>query len=92
VTIIGRSKGKNPGMETPTPRTSRRGRPPKGNRVGTFVSLPVELREACLEMGQREGLPLTDVVTRLVAEALDRPAPAYCYPHRNEELPLDRAS
>ena len=81
-------------METPAPRKSRRGRPPKGNRVGTFVSLPVELREACLELGAREGLPLTDVVTRLVAEALDREAPAYCYPNRQqqEELPLDRAS
>ena len=81
-------------METPAPRKNRGGRPSKGNRVGTFVNLPVELHKACLELGGREGLPLTDVVTRLVAEALDREAPAYCYPHRHrqEELPLDRAS
>lgn len=71
---------------------SRKGRVPKGERVGVLVRMPVELREECLAMCQREGLPLTDVVTRLVAEALGREAPAYCYPQATEELPLDRAS
>lgn len=79
-------------MQNPAPRKGRRGRPSKGNRVGTFVSLPVELREECQQLATREGLPLGDVVTRLVAEALDREAPAYCYPRRHEELPLADAS
>lgn len=76
----------------PAPK-ARRGRKPKGNRVGTFVSLPVELRHAAEAIAQDEGLPLGDVITRLVAESLAMPAPAYCYPakQQQEELPLKTA-
>jgi hypothetical protein len=80
-------------MQTPATKT-RRGRKPKGVRVGTFVSLPVELRRAAEEVAQREQMPLGDVITRLVAEGLELPAPAYCYPKATaqEELPLNKAS
>lgn len=80
--------------DSSSPPRARRGRKPKGVRVGTFVSLPIELRRASEEIAQREGLPLGDVITRIVAEGLGIPAPAYCYPERTaqEELPLNRAS
>lgn len=83
-------------MET-SPTTApkaRRGRKPKGNRVGTFVALPIELRRAAEDIAKREGLPLGDVITRLVAERLDIPAPPYCYAttQHQEELPLTKAS
>lgn len=78
---------------SPAPK-SRRGRKPKGERVGTFVALPVELRKAAEAIAEREGLPLGDVITRIVAEGLDMPAPAYCYPatRQQQELPLTKAS
>lgn len=78
---------------SPAPK-ARRGRPPKGERVGTFVALPVELRKAAEAIAEREGLPLGDVVTRIVAEGLGIPAPAYCYPatQQQQELPLTKAS
>lgn len=83
-------------MQTsPAPKPkARRGRPPKGERVGTFVALPVELRRAAEAIAQREGLPLGDVITRIVAEGLELPAPAYCYPavQQQQELPLTKAS
>lgn len=77
-------------MQTSPAPKSRRGRKPKGNRVGTFVALPVELRRAAEEIAQREQLPLGDVITRIVAEGLGIPAPAYCYPSitQQQELPL----
>jgi len=80
-------------METPATK-SRRGRKPKGHRIGTFISLPVDLRRAAEEIAQREQLPLGDVITRFVAESLNLPAPAYCYPkvEAQEELPLNKAS
>lgn len=76
----------------PTPSRSRRGRKPKGERVGTFVSLPVDLRRAAEAIAQHEQLPLGDVITRIVAEGLGIPAPAYCYPNDQQELPLTQAS
>jgi hypothetical protein len=80
-------------MQIPATKT-RRGRKPKGNRVGTFVALPVELRHAAEAIAKAEQLPLGDVITRLVADSLKMPAPAYCYPTRDEqqELPLNKAS
>lgn len=80
-------------MQEPLPKPrSRRGRKPKGERVGTFVSLPVELRRAAEAIAQHEQLPLGDVITRIVAEGLGIPAPAYCYPNNQQELPLTQAS
>lgn len=81
-------------METSTAPKRRRGRKPKGERVGTFVALPVDLRKAAEAIAEQEGLPLGDVITRIVAEGLDIPAPAYCYPAKSqqEELPLTKAS
>jgi hypothetical protein len=54
--------------------------------------LPVELRRAAEAIAQREQLPLGDVITRIVAEGLGIPAPAYCYPIDQQELPLTQAS
>src|SRR4051794_26988031 len=89
--------GTKSAMQEPLPQQparSRRGRKPKGVRVGTFVSLPVELRRAAEEIARREQLPLGDVITRIVAEGLGIPAPAYCYPAtaQQTELPLTKAS
>lgn len=80
-------------QQTPAPRR-RRGRPPKGERVGTFVALPVDLRRAAEAIAVDEQMPLGDVITRIVAEGLGIPAPAYCYPTQSaqEELPLTKAS
>jgi hypothetical protein len=53
----------------------------------------VELSPCCGE--NRDGIWITDVVTRMVAESLGRPAPDYCHPkvkNQQEELPLARAS
>ncbi len=81
-------------QESSSPPRARRGRKPKGERVGTFVALPVELRRAAEAIAEREQLPLGDVITRIVAEGLGLPAPAYCYPAATtqQELPLNRAS
>jgi len=69
---------------------------PRGERVATPVYLPVELRLAVEEVADQDGLPLTAVVTRFVAECLGKPAPAYCLPkamsHDQKELPLGKAS
>lgn len=92
-TITGTKSGMQEMPPQEPPRT-RRGRKPKGVRVGTFVSLPVELRRAAEEIARREQLPLGDVITRIVAEGLGIPAPAYCYPTATQqsELPLTKAS
>lgn len=81
-------------MQAP-PRKTRRGRPSKGPRVGTFVALPVEVRQAAEAIAVAESLPLGDVITRLVAEGLKLDVPAYCYPRPSrdqQELPLTKAS
>lgn len=69
---------------------------PRGERVPTPVYLPVELRVAVEEIAEQEGLPLTAVVTRFVAECLGKQPPSYCLPkptlHDQKELPLDKAS
>jgi hypothetical protein len=76
------------------PPRPRRGRKPKGVRVGTFIALPIDLRQAAEEIARREQMPLGDVITRIVAEGLGIPAPAYCYPAptQQSELPLTQAS
>ena len=81
-------------MQTPAKSKARKGRVPKGDRVGTLVRLPTELREQAQAIATQERLPLGDVITRMVAEALGLTAPAYCYPkvRAQEELPLNKAS
>jgi hypothetical protein len=81
-------------MQTPAKTKARKGRAHKGDRVGTLVRLPTELREHAQAIATQEHLPLGDVITRMVAEALGLTAPAYCYPkdQTQEELPLTRAS
>lgn len=80
------------------PKIQRRSRPrsggrqPKGNRIQTTVSLEAEIYERILDVSEAEGLPLTDIVTRLCAEGLGLAVPAYCRPKPQEELPLDKAS
>lgn len=81
-------------MQMPAKTKARKGRVPKGHRVGTLVRLPAELREHAQAIATRECLPLGDVITRMVAEALGLTAPAYCYPkdQAQQELPLNKAS
>lgn len=74
-------------------RMAKIGRKPKGNRLKRPVSLEVDLWDEVADIAQRDGLPLTDVVQRLVAESLGLPVPAYCLPKvAQEELPLPQAS
>jgi hypothetical protein len=67
---------------------------PKGERTPTPVYLPNDLRAEALAIAHQDGLPLTSVITRMVAESLGRRAPDYCYPRptSQEELPLTQAS
>jgi hypothetical protein len=77
------------------PERRKPGRKSKGPRVQVPVRLPTEFYEAVEEIAKRDGIWITDVVTRMVAESLGRPAPAYCNPqpmNQQEELPLIRAS
>jgi hypothetical protein len=81
-------------MET-RPERRKPGRKSKGPRVQVPVRLPVEFHEAIEEIAKRDGIWITDVVTRMVAESLGRPAPEYCQPKttsQQEELPLNKAS
>lgn len=77
------------------PERRKPGRKSKGPRVQVPVRLPTEFYEAVEEIAKRDGIWITDVVTRMVAESLGLPAPDYCHPktkHQQEELPLIRAS
>lgn len=80
-------------MET-RPARRKPGPKPKGERTPTPVYLPNDLRAEALRIAQRDGLPLTSVITRMVAESLGRRAPDYCYPvvDDQQELPLTKAS
>jgi len=79
-------------------RATRRkpGPKPKGARTATLVYLPDEFRAEAQEIARRDGLPLTSVITRMVAEALGRPVPSYCQPRQQievqEALPLPKVS
>ncbi|OLM28780.1 hypothetical protein Ae717Ps2_6099c [Pseudonocardia sp. Ae717_Ps2] len=74
------------------------GRKHLGERRPTMVRLREDLWEAVQEIAQREGLPVSAVITRMVAESLDRPVPDYCQPKTaavrstQEELPVPQAS
>jgi hypothetical protein len=53
----------------------------------------MEVYLGVIEIADREGVPATDVITRLCAEALGLPVPAYCQPKQDQEkLPLANAS
>jgi hypothetical protein len=54
----------------------------------------VDFRADIEAMAEQDGLPMGAVITRLVAEALGKPAPDYCVPKAKdqEELPLSKAS
>ncbi len=77
-------------MDDQKPAARRRGRRRKGNRVQTTVSLEAEIHQRALEIAERDNVPLTDVVSRLCAEALGVPVPEYCLPKikNQEKLPL----
>lgn len=66
----------------------------KGNRVQTSVSLEAEIHEQVLALAERDSQPITDVISRLCAEALGLPVPDYCVPKPKVqgELPLAQAS
>ncbi|GAA5175063.1 hypothetical protein GCM10023321_80280 [Pseudonocardia eucalypti] len=67
---------------------------PKGVRVQFPTYLPVELHREVEALAKRDGIAMTWVVTRLIAQALGRPVPAYCFPTgaKQGELPLNEAS
>ena len=75
-------------------RRGRGGRRRKGNRVQTTVSLEAEIYQGVVEIADRDSIPITDVITKLCAEALGLPVPAYCVPKvpDQEKLPLADAS
>ena len=73
-------------------RRGRGGRRRKGNRVQTTVSLEAEIYQGVIELADRDGIPITDVISKLCAEALGLPVPAYCLPKDQEKLPLADAS
>ena len=81
-------------MTTSVTQPRKRGRPSKGDRIGTHVSLPAEFRAEIEAIADREGLPMGAIITRFVAGALGKPAPDYCLPRaqHQEELPLTQAS
>jgi|UPI000491624B hypothetical protein len=56
------------------------------------IWLPHEMYEEVAEMAATDELPMGRVITRLVAQALDKPAPAWSLPkiEDQEELPLDK--
>lgn len=80
-------------QQTSKPR-AKSGPKPKGNRLKRPVALEIDLWDQVASIAERDGLPLTDVVQRLVAERLGLPVPAYCLPKTltQEELPLPQAS
>ena len=71
-------------------RRGRGGRRRKGNRVQTTVSLEAEIYQGVVEIADRDNIPLTDVISKLCAEALGLPVPAYCLPkvQDQEKFPL----
>ena len=77
------------------PKRGKGGRRPKGDRVRTTVALPSEVVLLAQQMADRDGVPVTDVIGRLCAEALGIPVPDYCLPkpkQNQEALPLAEAS
>jgi predicted DNA-binding ribbon-helix-helix protein len=61
--------------------------------VQTTVSLEAEIYQGVIELADRDGIPITDVISKLCAEALGLPVPTYCLPkHDQEKLPLADAS
>ena len=56
----------------------RGGRKPKGDRIRTTVALPREVVVRVQQIADREHVPMTDVIGRLCAQALDIPTPTYC--------------
>jgi hypothetical protein len=62
--------------------------------VQTTVSLEAEIHQGALALAERDNVPLTDVISRLCAEALGLPVPEYCLPkvQNQEKLPLADAS
>jgi hypothetical protein len=82
-------------MESSSPPRAKPGPKPKGDRTATIVYLPTDFRKQATEIAQRDGLPLTAIITRAVAEYLGQPTPTYCEPKpadQQMELPLNRAS
>lgn len=64
------------------------GRKHKGPRHATMVRLPDPIYAEVARLAGGEGLPVTDYLTRVVAEAHGRQAPPYCYPPNQTELPI----
>jgi hypothetical protein len=92
--ILGGEPVENALMDT-RPERRKPGRKSKGPRVQVPVRLPTEFYEAVEQIAKQDGIWITDVVTRMVAESLGRPAPDYCHPKTDshqEELPLIKAS
>jgi hypothetical protein len=87
------SESSEPSTE-PSPEPKKRGRPSLGPRVGIHVSLPREFYQDVAMIAAQDGLPMGRVISRLVAQALGKEAPAWTLPpvDNQEELPLPDAS
>ena len=82
-------------MDETRPRAKKGPRPKDPTRVQTSVLLPAAVRARAEEIAERDGQALGNVISRLLAEAMNLPVPAYCLPKRSEmqeELPLNKAS
>lgn len=81
--------------ETPPPARKRVGRPSLGPRVGIHIWLPHEFYKDVSAMAAQDNLALGRIITRLVAQALDKEPPPWSLPQKasnQEELPLADAS
>ena len=85
----------NPLMDAAArPRAKKGPKPKDPTRVQTTVTLPANVRAGAEALARRDGLSMTNIIERLLAEGLGLPVPAYCLPKTTTqtELPLRRAS
>lgn len=68
---------------------SNRGRKPKGSRVPISAKVPTDLMPILKAEAADKGMPLTDYVALVLAEAHGQPAPSYLEKNKNQEaLPI----
>jgi hypothetical protein len=81
-------------MDDARPRARKGPKPKDPTRVQTTILLPAEVRARAEAIAEKDGLALTNVIARLLSEAMGLPVPAYCLPKNTDqqELPLSQAS
>lgn len=66
-----------------------RGRPRKGNRIQISIKVPADQKALLEDAARAEGLPLTDYVATLIAQAKGWPPPAWLERDKAQEaLPI----